>query len=86
MKMMTRALWNDSRYVIPVIIAMLAATSAKKLLRPIPGAITKGLFARNAMHSVPSAEAMQVARKTPFQRSWPLAPKLVKRLGFRAMI
>lgn len=30
----------------------------------MPGAITKGLLARNAIHKDPIADAMQVARKT----------------------
>ena len=65
--------------------AMLPAITAKKLFRPMPGAITKGLFARNAMHAVPIAEAMQVARNTPFHSGVPTA-KFVSRLGLRAMI
>ena len=71
---------------MPVMAAMLATTTAKKLFRPMPGAMTKGLFARKAMQKVPTAEAMQVARNTPFQRSAPSAPKFVSRLGFRAMM
>ena len=86
MKIIASVLLNDSRYVIPVITAMLDATSAKKVFSPIPGAITNGLFARKAMHNEPIADAMQVARKTPFQRSWPLAPKPVRIFGFKAMI
>lgn len=42
----------------------------------MPGAITKGLLARNAIHKDPIADAMQVARKTAFQRSLPSLPKL----------
>lgn len=52
----------------------------------MPGAITKGLLARNAIHKDPIADAMQVARKTAFQRSLPSLPKLVSRFGFKAMI
>ena len=65
--------------------ATLPATTAKKLFRPMPGAMTKGLLARKAMVTVPMALAMQVARNTPFQRGVPTA-KLVSRLGFRAMM
>ena len=61
------------------------AMTAKKLLSPIPGAMTKGLLARKAMTTVPMALAMQVARNTPFHRGVPTA-KLVSRLGFRAMM
>ena len=64
---------------------MLATTTAKKLLRPMPGAMAKGLLARKAMQAVPMAEAMQVARNTPFHSGVPTA-KPVSRLGFRAMI
>ena len=56
---------------MPVRVTMLATTTAKKLLRPIPGAMAKGLLAANAMTSVPTAEAMQVARNTPFQSCGP---------------
>ena len=67
--------------------AMLATTTAKKLLRPMPGAMTKGLLARNAMQIVPMAEAMQVARNTPFQSCGPpCEPKPVSRLGLSAMM
>ena len=59
--------------------------TAKKLFSPIPGAMTKGLLARNAMHTVPMALAIQVARNTPFHSGVPTA-KLVSRLGFRAMM
>ncbi len=65
---------------------MLATTTAKKLFRPMPGAMAKGLLARKAMQKIPMAEAMQVAMNTAFQSSWPLAPKPVSRLGFRAMM
>ena len=65
---------------------MLPTTTAKKLFRPIPGAIAKGLLARNAMQNVPMADAMQVARNTPFHRSCPAAPKPVSRFGFNAMM
>ena len=51
----------------------------------MPGAMTKGLLARKAMHTVPMAEAMQVARNTPFHRGVPVW-KPVSRLGFRAMM
>ena len=63
---------------------MLDATTAK-LLRPMPGARAKGLLARNAMQNMARAEAMQVARNTPFQRAEPVS-KLVRRLGFSAMM
>jgi len=56
---------------MPVRVTMLATTTAKKLLRPIPGAMAKGLLAANAMTSVPMAEAMHVARNTPFQSCEP---------------
>ncbi len=64
---------------------MLAATTAKKLFRPMPGARAKGLLARKAMQNMAMAEAMQVARNTPFHREDPTS-KLVSRLGFRAMM
>lgn len=64
---------------------MFATTTAKKLFRPMPGAIAKGLFAAKAMTSMPMAEAMQVAMKTAFHSGVPVA-KLVSRLGLRAMI
>ena len=54
---------------------MLPTTTAKKLFRPMPGAIAKGLLAINAMQNVPMAEAIQVARNTPFHSSSPAAPK-----------
>ena len=58
---------------------MLATTTAKKLLSPIPGAITKGLFAAKAITKVPIAEAIQVARNTPFHNSDPPSePKAVR--------
>jgi len=65
--------------------AMLATTTAKKLLRPMPGAITKGLLAANAMTNVPMAEEISVAIKTAFHSGVPTA-KPVSRLGFRAMM
>ena len=65
--------------------AMLPAITAKKLFSPMPGAMTNGLLARKAMHTVPMALAMQVARNTPFQSGVPTA-KPVNRLGFRAMM
>ena len=64
---------------------MFATTTAKKLLRPMPGAMTKGLLAMKAMQIVPMAEAMQVARKTPFHSGVPTA-KPVSRLGLSAMM
>ena len=64
---------------------MFATTTAKKLLRPMPGAKAKGLFAANAMTSIPIAEAMQVAMNTAFHRGVPPA-KFVSRLGLRAMM
>ena len=51
----------------------------------MPGAMAKGLLARKAMQAVPMAEAMQVARNTPFHSGVPTA-KPVSRLGFRAMM
>ena len=71
---------------MPVMATILATTTAKKLFRPIPGAMAKGLLARKAMLNIPTAEAKQVAMNTAFQSSWPLAPKPVSRLGFSAMI
>lgn len=56
---------------MPVRVTMLATTTAKKLLSPMPGAMAKGLLAANAMTSVPMAEAMHVARNTPFQSCEP---------------
>ena len=67
-------------------VTILATTTAKKLLSPMPGAIAKGLLAANAITNMPIAEAIQVAKKTPFHRSAPSAPKPVSRLGFRAMM
>ena len=64
---------------------MLVTTTAKKLFSPMPGARAKGLLARKAMQNMARAEAIQVARNTPFQRAEPVS-KLVSRLGFRAMI
>ena len=53
----------------------------------MPGAMAKGLFARNAITMVPIADAIQVARKTPFQSSGMVSlPKPVSRFGFRAII
>ena len=52
-----------------VMLMMLATTTAKKALRPMPGARQKGLLARKAMQNMAMAEAMQVARNTPFHRS-----------------
>ena len=65
-RMMTRPAWNADSYSQLLMTAMLATTTAKKLFRPMPGAITKGLLAMKAMQMVPMAEAMQVARNTPF--------------------
>lgn len=64
---------------------MFPATTAKKLLSPIPGASAKGLLARKATQNMAMAEAMQVAMNTPFQRGDPES-KLVSSLGFRAMM
>ncbi len=66
-------------------VAILATTTAKKLFRPIPGAMAKGLLARKAMRMVPIPEVIQVAKKTPFQ-SWEPTSKLVSRFGFKAMM
>ena len=71
---------------MPVMVTILPTTTAKKLFRPMPGAMAKGLFARKAMQNMPMAEAMQVARNTPFHSSCPAEPKPVSRLGFRAMM
>ena len=57
-----------------VMLMMLATTTAKKALRPMPGARQKGLLARKAMQNMAMAEAMQVARNTPFHRSCPPVP------------
>ena len=65
---------------------MLATTTAKKLLSPIPGAKAKGLFAAKAITNMAMAEAIQVAINTPFQRFCPSAPKPVSRFGFKAMM
>ncbi len=83
---MQRPAWYASRYEQLAKVAILATTTAKKLLSPMPGAIAKGLFARKAMHIVPTPEVMQVAMNTPFQMSTPWAPNPVSRLGFKAMI
>ena len=65
----------------------MVTTTAKKLFSPIPGAMANGLFARNAITMVPIADAIQVARKTPFQSSGMVSlPKPVSRFGFRAII
>ena len=66
-------------------VAICAATTAKKLFRPMPGAMAKGLFAQNAITSMPMKDAMHVARNTPFHRAEPTS-KLVSRLGSRAMM
>ena len=72
---------------MPVMETMFATTTAKKLLSPMPGAIAKGLFAAKAMTNMPIAEAMQVARNTPFQSCEPpCEPKPVSRLGLSAMM
>ena len=84
-RMMTSAAWKAVSYSHSLMTAMLATTTAKKLLRPMPGAMTKGLLARNAMQIVPMAEAMQVARNTPFHSGVPTA-KLVSRFGLSAMM
>ena len=73
---MTSAAWNADSYSHSLMTAMLATTTAKKLLSPMPGAMTNGLLAKNAMQIVPIAEAMQVARNTPFHSGVPTA-KLV---------
>ncbi len=68
-------------------LTIFATTTAKKLFRPMPGAIAKGLLAANAITNIPMAEAIHVARNTPFHRgASPSALKFVSRLGFRAMI
>ena len=53
---------------------MLDTTTAKKAFSPMPGARQKGLLARKAMANMAMAEAMQVARNTPFHSSCPPAP------------
>ena len=58
---------------------------ARKLFRPMPGAIAKGLLAMNAMQNIPIAEAIQVTMKTLFH-SEEQTSKLVCRVGFRAMM
>ena len=85
-RMMHRAALNETRYVVPVMAAMFATTTAKKLFSPMPGAMTNGLFARNAIVIVPIAEAIQVAINTAFHSPWPSAPKFVSRFGFSATI
>ena len=52
---------------MPVTATMFETTRAKKELSPMPGAMAKGLLARNAIRTVPIAEEIQVARKTAFQ-------------------
>ena len=55
----------------------------------MPGAMAKGLLARNAISSVPMPAEMTVARKMPFQRAPPtsaFAPKPTIRLGLSAMM
>ena len=84
-RMMTSAAWNADSYSHSLMTAMLATTTAKKLLSPMPGAMTNGLLAKNAMQIVPIAEAMQVARNTPFHSGVPTA-KLVSRFGLSAMM
>ena len=70
-----------------VMLAMLPTTTAKNELSPIPGAIANGLFAKNAMTNVPIAEAIQVARNTPFQSDCPpFFVKSVNRFGLSAMM
>ena len=71
---------------MPVSPTMFKTTVAKKLFSPMPGAIAKGLLATNAITKIPIADAIQVARKTPFQSSLPSAPKFVSRFGFRAIM
>jgi|GEM_PF-6870699 len=83
--MMTSAAWNADSYSHSLMTAMLATTTAKKLLSPMPGAMTNGLLAKKAMQIVPIAEAMQVARNTPFHSGVPTA-KLVSRFGLSAMM
>ena len=56
---------------MPVMAAILPATTAKKLFRPIPGARAKGLLAIKAMAKQPTAEEMQVAMNTPFHSGEP---------------
>jgi xanthine/uracil/vitamin C permease (AzgA family) len=82
----TSASYLESFQAALVIIAILLTTTAKKLFRPIPGAKQKGLLAMNAMLTMPMKDAIQVARNTPFHSALPSAPKLVSRLGFRAMM
>ena len=64
-RMIHSAAWNESTYDRPVMLTILATTTAKKLLSPIPGASANGLLARNAMTNIPTAEAIHVARNTP---------------------
>ena len=86
-RMIHSAAWNESTYDRPVMLTILATTTAKKLLSPIPGASANGLLARNAMTNIPTAEAIHVARNTPFHSAFvPSAPNPVRRFGLRAMM
>ena len=84
-RIIVSAVWKDSTYDAPVSTTIFDTTTAKKLLSPIPGAMANGLLARNAIHIVPMADAIQVAKNTPFQSGEPTS-KPVSRLGFKAMI
>ena len=83
---MTSAAWNDATYDAPVIVAICATTTARKLFRPMPGAKQNGLFARKAMQIMAMPDARHVARKTAFQSSSPPARQPVSRFGFKAMM
>ena len=85
-RVMTSAAWYDATYERPVTVAICATNSAKKLLRPMPGARQNGLFARNAMQIMAMPEARHVARNTAFQSASPPARQLVSRFGFNAMM
>ena len=73
-------------YDAPVIVAICATTTARKLFRPMPGAKQNGLFARKAMQIMAMPDAKHVARKTAFQSSSPPARQPVSKFGFRAMM
>ena len=86
-KIIQSAAWNDATYDIPVRLTIFATTTAKKLLSPIPGASANGLFARNAIINIATADAIHVARKTPFHKAFvPSAPKPVRRFGLSAIM
>ena len=85
MNTITSALRYACSWLIPVSPEIFATTSAKKLFKPIPGAMANGLFAANAMKNIPIAEAIHVARKTAFQSGLPTSNP-VSRFGFNAIM